>query len=358
VSEPTGAGSTTTADGDRFPAGQPEGTPTPSASTAPPVVVQRSTPMMRFSAFTARYGVLVTFAVVILVFSLAKPSTFPTADNLKAILETAAPSMVIAVGLTILLVVGDFDLSFGSMISLAGACAAYLMSVEHVSWVVAILACLGLGLGAGLVNGFIVSYLGGSSFIITLAMGTVLTGVEFAIAKQKTIFSGISPDFAKLSQTDFLGVNTFFWISLIVAALIWILLDRTELGRYMYAIGGNPEAARLSGVRTRALRLTAFVLVAMAAAIVGILLTANSASYSPNFGSSYLLPAYAGAFLGSAVLRPGQFNLPGTVIGVLLLGVIQTGLTMLNLQTFVINLVQGAILIGAVLLSRLGQRTA
>jgi ribose transport system permease protein len=105
------------------------------------------------------------------------------------------------------------------------------------------------------------------------------------------------------------------------------------------------------------LRLWGFVLIALAGAIVGVLLTSNSASYTPNFGTSYLLPAYAAAFLGAAVFRPGEFNIPGTVLGVVFLGVIQTGLTMLSLQTYIINLVQGAILVSAVLLSRLGRQS-
>jgi ribose transport system permease protein len=344
----------TTADGpDLGEAATVTGAPPPSA-----VVIPVRTRAAQLNGLLARYGVLVTFVGMIVVFSLARPDTFPTVDNLKAILSTAAPSMIVAAGLTVPLIMGDFDLSFGSMISLAGATAVALMSLHHVGWVQALILALLIGVGAGLVNGFIVAYLGGSSFIITLAMGTVLTGLEFAIGKQKTIFDGVAPSYANIAQNEFLGLSNMVWIAAVLALIVWILLDLTEIGRYMYAIGGNSEAARLSGVRTRGLRLSGFVIVAVAAAVVGVVLTSNSGSYSPNLGASYLLPAYAGAFLGSAVLRPGQFSLPGTVIGVLFLGVIQTGLTMLNLQTFVINLVQGGILISAVLLSRLGQRTA
>jgi ribose transport system permease protein len=324
----------------------------------PPVLVPTRSAAEHLSNLLARYGVLATFVLMIVVFSIARPDTFPTMDNVKAILSTAAPSLIVAAGLTIPLIMGDFDLSFGSMISLSGATAVALMSVHHTGWLLALVLALLIGVGAGLVNGFIVSYLGGSSFIITLAMGTVLTGLEFAIAKQKTIFDGVATNYASIAQHEFLGLSNMVWIAAVLAVIVWVLLDLTEVGRYMYAIGGNPEAARLAGVRTRSLRLVGFVIVALGAAIVGVVLTSNSASYSPNLGASYLLPAYAGCFLGSAVLRPGQFTLPGTVIGVLFLGVIQTGLTMLNLQTFVINLVQGAILISAVLLSRLGQRTA
>ena len=299
---------------------------------------------------------LLAFLVMVIIFSLAKPDTFPTVTNVKNILTSAAPQLLLAAGLTVPLVMQDFDLSFGSLASMAGGAAVILMAQQGVGWLPALLAALALGLVAGAVNGFLIAFLGGSSFIITLAMGTVLTGVEFAITSQKTIFSGVSETYAQIAQNTVLGLSDQVWIAAILALVLWLLLDFSEIGRYMYAIGGNPEAARLSGVNTRLLRLVGFVIVGVMAAVAGILLTGNSSSYSPSFAGSFLLPAFAAAFLGSAVLRPGEFNIPGTVIGVLFLGVIQTGLTQLNLEAYVINLVQGGILISAVLLSRLGQR--
>jgi ribose transport system permease protein len=310
----------------------------------------------RLNSVLARYGLLVAFAAMILAFSLAKPDSFPTGDNAKSILTAAAPALIVAAGLTVPLVMQDFDLSFGSMIGLAGGAAVVLMSEDNWAWPAAALVALGLGLAAGFANGFLVSYLGGSSFIITLAMGTVLVGLEYVFTDQETIFAGVAEGYAEIGQGEFLGLNNQIWIAAGIAIILWVLLDKSELGRYMYAIGGNPEAARLSGVRIRRIRLTGFVIVAVCAAIVGILLTAQAASSVPNTGVPYLLPAFAAVFLGSAVFRPGEFNIPGTVVGVLFLGVIQTGLTMLQLETFVINLVQGAILIIAVLVSQLGQR--
>lgn len=311
----------------------------------------------RLSSILARYGLLLAFAVMIISFSLAKPDAFPTTANLKSILTAAAPALIVAAGLTVPLVMQDFDLSFGAMIGLAGGAAVVLQSNENWAWGLAVLVAIALGLGAGVANGFLISYLGGSSFIITLAMGTVLVGMEYVFTDQKTIFSGVSQGYVDIGQGEFLGLNNQIWIAAVIAIVLWVVLDQSELGRYMYAIGGNPEAARLSGVRIRRIRLTGFVIVALCAAIVGILLTAQAASSVPNTGVPYLLPAFAAVFLGSAVFRPGEFNIPGTVVGVLFLGVIQTGLTMLQLETFVINLVQGAILIVAVLVSQLGQRS-
>lgn len=310
----------------------------------------------RFANVASKYGLLIAFLITLIVFSLARPSSFPTSRNLESILTNAAPSMIIAVGLTVVLVMQDFDLSFGGMIGLASGASTIFMTKYGWPWELALLISLVFGLVAGLANGYMIAYLGGSSFIITLAMGTVLTGAEYGLTSQNTVYNGIAPGFAKIASGTFLGLSNQIWIAAVIALIVWVLLDRSEIGRYMYAIGGNSEAARLSGVRVLPLRVLGFMIVGLAAAVVGILLVSQSSSYAPNGGTPYLLPAFAAVFLGAAVFRPGEFNLLGTVVGVLFLGAIQTGLTMLNLQTFVINLVQGGILVIAVLVSRLGTR--
>ena len=304
----------------------------------------------------ARGGVLIAFGLMILGFSLARPNTFPTWLDAKAIITAAAPQMIVALGLTVVLVMRDFDLSIGSMVGLADGAAVSVMAQHGVAWPVAILTGLGLGVAAGLFTGFLVAVLGGNSFIMTLGMATILTGIEYAFTGQATVFQGFAHGFVHIGAGSWLGLNNQIWIALVVALILWALLDATEVGRYMYAIGGNEEAARLSGIRTRTLRITGFVIVAFTAAIVGILLASAGAGYTPNPGQYLLLPAYAGAFLGAACFRPGEFNVPGTVVGTLFLGTIATGLTLLNLQTYLINLVQGAILIIAVLISTVATR--
>jgi ribose transport system permease protein len=287
-------------------------------------------------------------------FGIARPDTFLTLENFKGILALAAPSLILAAGLTIVLVLGDFDLSFGAMIGLADGAVMYLLVTEGVPWVPSVLLVVGLSVLVGLANGVLIARFGGSSFIITLAMGTILTGIEFAITNQEQILGELPSALITIGQeASFLGLNNQVWIAIIICLIGWFLLDKTEPGRFMRAIGSNAEAARLAGVPILRLRIAGFVIVAVCAAIVGILLVSLTGQYTPNIGTSYLLPTYAGVFLGAAAFRPGEFNVPGTVVGVLLLGVIQSGLTLLEFQTFLINLVQGAILIAAVLLSRL-----
>ena len=306
----------------------------------------------------ARGGVLIAFAIMIGAFSLARPETFPTLDNAESILLNAAPGMIIALGLTVVLAMGDFDLSIGSMVGLAAGAAVAMMVDNGYDWRVVILLVLGIGAIVGVANGFLVAVLGGNSFIMTLGMATILTGVEYAFTSQAVVFQGVPSQYVEIGAGEWLGISHQIWIALVVAVVLWVMLDATEPGRFMYAIGGNPEAARLSGIRTRTLRIVGFVIVALAATVVGILISSAGGGYTPNPGQYLLLPAYAGAFLGAACFRPGEFNIPGTVVGVLFLGTIATGLTLLNLQTYLINLVQGAILVVAVLLSTVAPRRA
>ncbi|WP_182481438.1 ABC transporter permease [Nocardioides immobilis] len=304
-----------------------------------------------------KYGLLLAFCVVVIVFSVQRPETFPTWDNATSILTTAAAPLILAVGLTVVLVMRDFDLSFGAVIG-AGAAAAVVGMVSHgLLPIIAILATLLLGAVVGFANGFLVAYLGGSSFVITLAMGTIVTGIEYAISDQTTIYGGIPFSYMEIGQASTLGLSNLVWIAAVFSLAVALLLERTETGRYMYAIGGNAEAARLAGVRVKVLRLLGFVIVGVTASAVGVLISSQGASYSPNLGSAYLLPAFAAAFLGTAVFKPGEFTVAGTIVGVLFLGVIQTGLTMLNLPTWAINLIQGAILVVAVLFSQLERRS-
>jgi ribose transport system permease protein len=320
---------------------------------APPTVpartaAHRKTARQHAGVFFARYGVLVAFGLMLLIFSILRPSTFPTTDNAKSILVNAAPGMIVALGLTVVLVMGDFDLSIGSMVGFAAGAAIALMVYHGVVWQLAIVLVIAMALGVGIVNGLLVPVFGGNSFIMTLGMATILTGLEYAFTSQATVFQGVPQGYVDLGAKSMLGLSNQVWIALAVALVLWILLDATELGRFMYAIGGNQEAARLSGIRTRLLRTVGFMIVASTAAMVGILISAAGAGYTPNAGQYLLLPAYAGAFLGAACFRPGEFNIPGTVVGVLFLGTIGTGLTLLNLQTYLINLVQGAILLSTV----------
>jgi ribose transport system permease protein len=303
------------------------------------------------------YGLLIALVLMVAAFSLARPSSFWTIGNLQDILTESAAPAILAIGLTVVLVVGDFDLSIGSMLGLGGGAAVAMMSLHGTDWEVAIVVALLIGLVAGLINGALIAYLRMSSFIVTLAMGTILLGANYLVAGNQTLFANIAPFYLDLGRARTIGnINVQVFIALGVAIVAWVFLERTESGRYMYAVGGNSNAARLSGLAVQRYRLAGFVLAAIAAVVAGILVTAQGGAAIPNAGAPYLLPAYAAAFLGTAGFSDGAFNVAGTVVGVLFLSVIAAGLTMFGISTGWIDIVQGAILIAAILVSDVGRR--
>lgn len=304
-----------------------------------------------------RYGLYIALAFSTLLFSALKPEAFPTLTNALSVLTLAAPLMIVTLGLTIALIMTEIDLSIGSMMGLAGALSVVAMSFWGLPWPVAVLLTFAVTLLAGFATGSMVTFGGANSLIISLGMATFLTGIEFSLTNQRTIYQGIDSGFISLGQSVIFGLNAQVWIAGGLALACYLLLEKTELGRYMYATGSNPEACRLAGIPVRRLRTLAFIFSAAGATIAGLLLTAQSASSYSNIGLPYLLPAFAAAFLGSTVSEKGQFTVAGTVAAVLFISVIQSGLTMLALSTGTINLAQGGLLIAAVLLSRLGQRT-
>ena len=261
------------------------------------------------TSLIARGGLILGLLVVIAVFGIARPDSFLTLDNLNSILLQAAAPAILAIGLTVPLALGEFDLSVGSMVGLGGASAVALITLHGVAWPAAVVIALLIGMLAGLTNGIFIAYLGASSFVQTLAMGVILLGVEYLFTDQQTLFTGIPQGYKDLGQaTPFGGINIQIWMALVVAVLAYLFLEQTETGRRIYAVGGNPDAARFAGVDVKRLRTLGFIIVAVAAAVTGILITAQGATSSPNAGVSYLLPAYAAAFLG----RPRSSRAPST----------------------------------------------
>ncbi|MCY3576911.1 MAG: ABC transporter permease [bacterium] len=309
--------------------------------------------------FLARYGLLVVFGIVVLIFKLLDPEIFLTQDHVQNVLllpSAFVPLLLLATALTFVLAMGDFDLSFGSMVGLAGATAVALMvNYDQPIWV-AMLAALGVGVAVGLFNGYIISYVGASSFVITLAGLVGLKGIEqlWTSNRSITIPVGDQPFFVDLARNvEFWDLRRPVFIAIGIVIVAWMLLDRTEIGRYMYAIGGNAEAARLAGIPVARIRALGFVIVAVLASLVGLLLTAGISGIRLNLGDAFLLDAYAAVFLGAAVFRPGQFSIPGTVVGALFLRVIEVGLLGLQISNAWINIAKGVILIFGVLVSQI-----
>ena len=310
----------------------------------------------------SQFSVIGTLLLCVLFFS-TQDDRFFTVATMRTTLATGAPLLIVALGLTVVLVMGDFDLSVGAMLSAAGAMISVLIVNHAWGWGWAVLVTIGFAALFGLMNGVLVAYIGTPSFITTLATGVVLTGIEYALTGGRFITgTGYMTESYRslgIGQPDpWTGIASPVFIAAALAILLWVILAKTEVGRYMYAIGGNPEAARLSGSRCAGSGRAGFVIVALCATVGAVVTTARTASSIPNSGATLLLPAFAAAFLGAAMSRRGQFNVGGTVVGVLFLQVLQTGLTFMGYEQDVQNIAQGVVLVLAMLISRLGASRA
>ncbi|MDW5596294.1 ABC transporter permease [Conexibacter stalactiti] len=306
-------------------------------------------------AVLARYGVLAAMVITFAVFSLLRPDSFFTALTMKGILRDCAPLLIVALGVTVVLVMNEYDLAVGGLISLCATIVVVLLSTQYegMNYWVAIILTLGIGTALGAGQGVLIAYLRLPSFILTIAMSTVFTGLGLQLVDSQSVFEGIAPGYAEIANGTFLGFSNVVFIGLAVLLIAHVLLRHTEPGRYMYAIGGNREAARLSGLRVRLLLAVGFAIVGLTAAIAGVLMTSQAAAANPNTGVGLLLPAYAAAFLGSSMFRVGVFTPLGTALGALYLQIIGTGLTILSLSGPLVQIIQGGILAAAVLISRL-----
>jgi ribose transport system permease protein len=305
--------------------------------------------------FLARWGTLISLVLLIAFFSVARPEVFPTLRNTLNILNQVSILGIIALGLTVCLVVGLFDLSIGAMATFGGYFAARILAELGMEsgWVVAgaVLAVLILAMLIGMINGALVSYLGISAIVETLAMSFIVTGVILGVSGARTVFSSDIPEsFQIIGQGTILGVPNPILIMIGTAILLWVFLEHTQPGRNMYAIGGNREAARLSGINFQKFALIAMGISAACAALGGLVAAANLASGRPQgVGETYLLNAFVAVFIGASTLRPGKFHVFGTAVGVLLIGVINNGLSVLGVATYWQYIVQGLILILALI---------
>jgi ribose transport system permease protein len=323
------------------------------SADAEPVAGRQPSRVMQVAS---RFGLLVGLAAIIIVFALLKPDTFPTIANFKSTAVIAAPLLVLSIGLTVPLSMGEFDLSIANSSQLSAAAIIWLISVVQLNWGLAVLiVCLG-ALAVGALIGFIVVRSGVNAFIITLGAGTVMAGIEFGIAHGATIFANIPSSYITLGSGYAFGIPVAVIVALAFAILVWVGMERTVTGRRMRAIGGNQEAARLSGVRVGELRAVGFMVSALAAAIAAVLLTAGASSYYPNAVTAELLPAYAACFLGTTVFRSNIFEVTGTVVGVAFLAVIQDGLIIVGVSSWIAQVVEGSLLAIAVIASRAASR--
>jgi ribose transport system permease protein len=295
---------------------------------------------------------------ILVVFGLLYPRTFLTRENLMVnVLETVSFLAIVAAAQTIVMVVGDFDLSVGGLAALATSFTGAMLTTTTLAGdpqdpafvPLAVGIGLAVGLLCGIVNGILVAFLGVMAFIATLGMSQVYTSLARYRVDGQPVYGLVEEGFVAVARGQTLGVSNKIWIAMLIALAIWVLLDRTVLGRRMYAVGGNAEAARYAGIDTRRIRLIAFALCGLGAAAAGILQAASTATANTTATSPWMLQSIAAVFLGMAMFRGGRPNLPGTILGVILLRLIDNGLNFTDIDDYLQSAISGAVIVIAVL---------
>ncbi|MGN8027248.1 ABC transporter permease [Microbacterium sp. 22242] len=293
-------------------------------------------------------GILLVFIVLVVVFSVLTPQ-FLEPGNIFNIARQIATLGICAVGFSFVLITGGIDLSVGYQISLNVVVTGMLMATFGVPWYLACLIALALGTLIGVVNGLIITYTGVAPLIVTLSMMMVLNGLSYLISKGLPIF-GFPKEFSLLGQGAVFGVIP---VSLLFLIAIWaiglFILNKTYIGRYFYAIGNNAEAARLSGVNTRRTLILVYALCGFFTAIGAILLLSRLNSAQSATGAGFEFSVLTACVLGGISVMGGRGSLFGAFIGVLIVGVLDNGLVLMNVSAYVQLVIKGCILLAAVI---------
>jgi ribose transport system permease protein len=306
-----------------------------------------------FVEWGERLGLIFVWLVVIAIFGFARPDTFLSWANFSTIFGSQAVLVVVVLGLIIPLTAGDYDLSIASVLTMSAMLVAVLN--VYLGWpiVLAVAAAILAGLLIGAINGFLILFFRLNSLIVTLGMGTFIHGVTLWFSDSQTI-SGI--DFGLVTVvivTRLFGIPLAFYYALLVALLIWYVFTYTAAGQRLLFVGRGREVARLSGIRVDRVRWMALFISGGLGGLAGVLYAGTTGAADPSSGLTYLLPAFAAAFLGATAIVPGRFNPIGSVIAVYFLVTGISGLSILGISTYVQDLFYGGALIIAVVLSQL-----
>ena len=305
-----------------------------------------------------RYAGVLLLGALILGFSLARPSIFPTYQNFVGIAANQSVAGVIALGLLVPLAAGVFDISISGTMTLSIVSVTGLFQYTDGRFPV-VLAVIVVLLGAclvGVLNAGLVVGLGVDPFIATIGTGAVLVGLSQVVGNGTTLTFHIPASFTSFGSYTLWKMPASLFVFVGAAIVLWYVLSQTPAGRIVYATGAGREAARLSGVRTSRVLTIAFMASAFGAASAGILYASQLGQGPPGVGDSFLLPAYATAFLGATIIRPGRFNVGGLVVAILILAVGINGFELLGTPFWVQSLFQGVALVGAVAIAQIRSR--
>lgn len=325
----------------------------------PTTVQSRPNPVrsgLDLAPILTRYGVVIFLVLLFTFFALLMPRTFAAPANLLAIVADQSIPIILALAAILPLAAGEFDLSIAAVLGFSSILAISL-SNEGLPLPIVLLGTLALGVLVGSLNAFFVVTIRVNAFISTLAMATILAGLNLLLTGG-SLLTVESETFGRLTNVPGSPVQIVILYALVLVFAAWYVLEWTPFGRYLRATGMGRPAALLSGVRTERYLAGSFVVAASLAAFAGFLLASRSGSAPPTLGPEFLLPAYAAAFLGAATIKPGFFNVWGTVVGAFLLAIGSNGLILMGAQTWVANVFNGAALLAAVSVSVIVARRA
>jgi inositol transport system permease protein len=307
----------------------------------------------RFRNF-GQYGIYLAFLLICLVLAFSTPRFF-TVSNMLTIGNQVSINALLAFGVTFVIITGGIDLSLGSMVAVTGVVAATFAHPDTYPLIVPIFTGLLAGLAIGAFNGFVITKSKVPPFIVTLGTMTIGRGLALILSNGRPV-SNLSDSFNFIGGGNIFGIP-FPIIILIIAFIVCsVILNKTILGRYMYAVGGNEPAARASGIRVNNVKMWVYTICGLLSAMGGILLTSRITTGQPNAGAGFELDAIAAAIIGGTSTSGGTGTMTGTLIGALLIGVISNSLDLLNVTSYYQQVVMGVIIIGAVVLDGIGKK--
>ncbi|ASJ71320.1 ABC transporter permease [Granulosicoccus antarcticus] len=309
----------------------------------------------RLARLAPVYGLVILTVLLILLFTVLLPDTFPTLLNLRSIVSDKAIIAILSLAATIPMVTGKIDLTVGYGIVLWHILAISLQTLG-LPWPVACVIVLALGAFSGLLNGLLVEVARIDSFIATLGTGTVLYALALWHTGGRQMVAMLPDGFYALNSTFFMGLPITGYYVLVIAIVLWLVLEYLPIGRYMYAIGANPTAASLNGIPVPRYVMGAFIASGTLTALAGILLASKLRIGQASVGLEYLLPALVGAFLGSTTIKPGRVNVWGTLIGVIILAVGISGIQQFGGSFWVEPMFNGVTLLVAIGIAGYAQR--
>lgn len=312
-----------------------------------PATGQRGGGLQVVGAILRRHGILVAFAVLVLVLALSNPF-FMTWNNWTNIIRQTAINGILAIGVTFVILARGIDLSVGSIAALAGAVAASFVAAPEPMGLAPGLA-VGIAVGAvlGLFNGACIAWLKLPAFVVTLGMLSIARGMVYIFTDGRPI-SNLSPEFLWLGSGYLLGIPVPILVLAVVFAICWFTLRHTIFGRHVYAVGGSPHAARTGGIRVNQITMLTYMVSGLLAAVAGMILTARTTAALPQAGVAYELDAIAAVVIGGTSLSGGRGTLVGTLIGALIIGTINNGLDLMGVSSYYQQVVKGLIIIAAV----------